>query len=114
MTNYSAAQGLGLGLGDQSEEFFDKNCGMAHHTHCAHWLPVHIHDLENLPHSIVKEFQDHGHWVVTKTTNHLSAMPINQAHEQNNMMVNSCSGVVGLTENPAAFRKWRIAGPEQA
>ncbi len=29
MTNYSAARGLGLGLGDQSEEFFDKNCGMA-------------------------------------------------------------------------------------
>ncbi len=84
------------------------------HTHSAHWLPVYIHDLENLPQSIVKEFQDHGHWVVTKTTNHLSAMPINQAHEQNNMMVNSCSGVVGLTENPAAFRKWMIAGPEQA
>ena len=39
------------------------------HTHSAHWLPVHIHDLENLPQSVVKEFQDHGHWVVTKTTN---------------------------------------------
>ncbi len=84
------------------------------HTHYAHWLPVHIHDLENLPQSIVKEFQDHGHWVVSKNTNHLSAMPIDQAHEQNNMMVNSCSGVVGLTENTAAFREWRIAGPEGA
>ncbi len=41
-------------------------------------------------------------------------MPIDQAHEQNNVMVNSCSGFVGLTENPVAFRKWMIAGPEQA
>ncbi len=49
------------------------------HTHSAHWLPVHIHDLKNLPQSIVKEFQDHGHWVITKTMNHVSAMPIDQA-----------------------------------
>ncbi len=49
------------------------------HTHYAHWLPVHIHDLEILSQSIVKEFQDRGYWVVTKTTNHLSAMPIDQA-----------------------------------
>ncbi len=84
------------------------------HTHYAHCLPVHIHDLEILPQSIVKEFQDRGYWIVSKTTNCLSAMPIDQAHEQNNMMVNSCSGVVGLTENPAVFRKWIIARPEQA
>ena len=41
-------------------------------------------------------------------------MPIDQGHEQNNLMVKSSSGAVGLTENPAAFRKWMIAGPEQA
>ena len=23
-------------------------------------------------------------------------------------------GAVGLTENPSAFRKWMVAGPEQA
>ncbi len=35
-------------------------------------------------------------------------MPIDQAHEQNNMIVNSCSGVVGLTENPVAVRNGLI------
>ena len=41
-------------------------------------------------------------------------MPIDQAHEQNNLIVKGSDGAVGLTENPAAFRKWMIAGPEQA
>ncbi len=36
VTNYSATQGLGLGLGDQSEQFFDKNCGMAPHPFSVH------------------------------------------------------------------------------
>ena len=76
------------------------------HTHYARWLPIHIRDLENLPRSIIKEFQDQGHWVI--------AMPIDQAHEQNNLIVKGSGGAVGLTENPAAFRKWMIAGPEQA
>jgi len=31
-------------------------------------------------------------------------IPIDQAHEQNNEMV--VHGVVGLTENPVAFRRW--------
>ena len=41
-------------------------------------------------------------------------MPIDQAHEQNNLVVKGSGGAVGLTENPAAFRKWMIAKPEQA
>ena len=41
-------------------------------------------------------------------------MPIDQAHEQNNELVKGSGGAVGLTENPSAFRKWMIAGPEQA
>ena len=77
-------------------------------------MPIHIRDLENLPQSIIKEFQDHGHWVVSKTQNRFSAMPIDQAHEQSHLVVKGSSDAVGLTENPAAFRKWMIAGPEQA
>ena len=41
-------------------------------------------------------------------------MPIDQAHEQNNEIVKSAGSAVGLTENPSAFRKWMLSGPEQA
>ena len=44
-------------------------------------------DMENLPTSIHNEFHEHGHWVVQKTNNLFSAMPIDQAHEQNNSLV---------------------------
>jgi len=40
--------------------------------------------------------------------------PIDQAHEQNNELVKGPGGAVSLTENPSAFKKWMIAGPEQA
>ena len=56
----------------------------------------------------------HGFWVVTKTSNTFSAIPIDQAHEHNNKIVNGSGEAVGLTENPTAFRKWMVAGPEQA
>ena len=41
-------------------------------------------------------------------------MPIDQAHEQNNEVVKSSGGAVDLTENPSAFRRWMVSGPEQA
>ena len=52
--------------------------------------------------------------MVHKTKNRFSAMPIDQAHEQNNAIVKGSGGAVGLTQNPSAFRKWLLAGPEQA
>ena len=73
-----------------------------------------MRDMESLPPSILEEFQAHGHWVVQKTHSRFSAMPIDQAHEQNNALVKGSGGVVGLTENPLSFRKWMLAGPEQA
>ena len=84
------------------------------HQNYARWIPVHIRDMESLPSSIHREYQEHGHWVVNKTTNRFSSMPIDQAHEQNNDLVKGSGGAVGLTENPSAFKKWMIAGPEQA
>lgn len=83
------------------------------HYNYARWIPIHIRDMDNLPQSILKEFMN-GLWVVHKTTNHFSAIPIDQAHEQNNKLVKGSGGAVGLTENPSAFRKWMVAGPEQA
>ena len=84
-----------------------------HHNY-ARWIPIHIRDMESLPAQILKEFEEHGHWVIRKTTNRFSTIPIDQAHEQNNEVVKGSGGAVGLTENPSAFRKWMVSGPEQA
>ena len=84
-----------------------------HHNY-ARWIPIHICDMGNLPASILAEFKNHGHWVVQKTTNRFSAMPVYQAHEQNNEHVRGSGGAVGLTENPSAVRKWMVSGPGQA
>ena len=83
------------------------------HYHYARWVPVHIHDMENLPTSIYNEFYENGHWVIQKTKNCFSAMPIDQAHEQNNALVKGSDGAIGLMQNPVAFRKWLLARPEQ-
>lgn len=37
-----------------------------------------------------------------------------QAHEQKNASVKRDGGDVGLTENPAALRRWIVSGPEMA
>lgn len=66
---------------------------------------------ESLPAPTLQEFEEHGHWVIHKTMNRI---PIDQAHEQNSEVVKGSGGAVGLTENPSAFRKWMVAGPEQA
>ncbi len=84
------------------------------HQNYARWIPVHIRDMESLPASIQEEFEGNGNWVISKTTNRFSSIPIDQAHEQNNELVKGSGGAVGLTENPSAFKKWMIAGPEQA
>lgn len=84
------------------------------HHHYARWAPVHIRDMESLPPSILEEFQVHRHWVVRKTRNRFSAMPIDQAHEQNNALIKGSGGAVGLMENPSSLQKWVLAGPEQA
>ena len=63
---------------------------------------------------VTEEFMNPKHWVVHRTTNTFSAMPGDQAHEQNNELVKGSGGAVRLTENPAALRKWMLARPEQA
>ena len=80
----------------------------------ARWVPVHLCDMDSLPTSIKDEFEVNGNWVARKTQNLFSAMAIDQAHEQNNDLVNGSGGAVGLTENSAAFQKWMLAWPEQA
>ena len=43
-----------------------------------------------------------------------SGIAIDQTHEQNNASVKGDGGAVGLTENPAALRRWVVSGPEMA
>lgn len=74
------------------------------HVNYAQWLPVHLRDMRSLPDTVMKEFQENGHWAISKTSNKFSTMPLDQAHEQENKIVKSSGGAVGLTENSVAFR----------
>ena len=42
------------------------------------------------------------------------SIPFDQAHEQENRIVKSSGGVVGITNNPAALRRLMLSGPELA
>ena len=70
--------------------------------------------MKSLPGSIRDQFESQGHWVLSKTNNKFSAIPIDQTHEQENALVKWSSGFIGLTENPAAFRRWMLSAPELA
>ena len=86
------------------------------HTNYARWIPVHLRDMVSLHDKHpgdCAEFRK-GHFVVKKTTHVFSGIAIDQAHEQNNASVTGDGGAVGLTENPAALRRWMVSGPEMA
>ena len=55
-----------------------------------------------------------GKIAVKKSRHAFSATAIDQAHEQNNACVKGDGVAVGLTENPAALRRWFVSGPEMA
>lgn len=82
------------------------------HVNYSRWLPVFINDMKSLPEDVKEELPKN--WVVQKTEKNFSVMPIDQAHEQNNAIVKGTGGAVGLTENPVAFARWMVAGPEMA
>ena len=77
------------------------------HTNYARWLLVHVRDMKSLPAnspSTETQFQA-GHFVIHKTLKKFSGLALDQAHEQNNALVKSNGGAVGLTENPGALRR---------
>ena len=82
------------------------------HYNYARWLPIHIRDMKSLPATFFTDFKQH--WVVSKTKNRFSSMPLDQSHEQENAKVKGKGGVIGLTENPTALEQWLICGPEIA
>lgn len=83
-------------------------------TNYARWLSVHIRDMQKLEtdHNTVHSHFASGGFVVQKTKNKFSAIPLDQAHEQCNALVKGDGGAVGLTSNPNALKRWMIAGPE--
>ena len=84
------------------------------HTNYARWASVHIRDMKSMPESTKEEFIRNGKWVVSKTKNVFFSIPFDQAHEQENKIVKSSGGVVGITNNPAALRMLMLSGPELA
>ena len=62
---------------------------------------------------IYRQFYN-GQFTVQTTERVFSAIPIDQAHEQNNACVKGDGEAVGLTDDPSALRRWMVAGPEIA
>ena len=86
------------------------------HTNYARWIPVHLRDMAELANKhpdVFTEFSN-GHFTVQKTKRMCSAIPLDQAHEQNNAYVKGDGGAIGLTDNATALRRWMVAGPEVA
>ncbi|KAK3735626.1 hypothetical protein QZH41_007395 [Actinostola sp. cb2023] len=55
-----------------------------------------------------------AHQVTAASLYMLMMKALDHAHEQVNAIVKGEGGAVGLTENPAALRRWMVAGPELA
>ena len=48
--------------------------------------------------------------MVHKSCQKFSALTIDHTHEQANAMIKVDGGVIGVTEDPSALRRWMIAG----
>lgn len=86
------------------------------HFHYAKWLPVHVRDLMQLQHecpTVYQEFRE-GKFVTQKTTHCFSMMAHDHVHEQLNAVLKGDGGIIGITENESALKRWLIAGPEMA
>ena len=84
------------------------------HTNYVRWIPVHLRDLTELPTKhpdVAREFNT-GNFTIQKTNWIFSAIPIDQAHEQNNACSKRDGGAVGLIDDPCALQRWLVAGPE--
>ena len=84
------------------------------HMRYARSLTIHLRDMDCLAskHPNVHEHFSAGRFVAHKTQRSFSGMALDQAHEQLNALVKGDGGAVGLTEHPAALRRWMVAGPE--
>ena len=85
------------------------------HNH-VRWSLVHYQDICDLPvkHPDVCAESRNGSFEVHKTKRLFSSIALDHAHEQVNAVVKGGGGTIELTENPAALRRWMVAGPELA
>ena len=86
------------------------------HYNYARWMTVHISDQENLKvkcPSVDREFHN-GLFVTQKAKQRFSLLAHDQIHEKLNAVVKGDGGVVGITENEEALKRWTVAGPEIA
>lgn len=67
--------------------------------------------LEKNHPAVFEEFTQ-GKFVVQKSQHVFSMIALDHNHEQENEAIKGDGGAVGLTENPAALRRWMVAGPE--
>ena len=66
----------------------------------------------NDTHPDIEEEFERGNFVLHKSQRDFSGLAFDQAHEQNNALVKSDGGAIGITEKPSALLRWMISGPE--
>ena len=83
------------------------------HTQYSRWMPVFIQDFSTLERDHNKTYKafKNGFFTVRKTNCVFLNMGIDQAHEENNKILKTASGVIGILDNRTALLKWAICGP---
>ena len=85
------------------------------HTNYARWTPVSLFDLENFKEMIPDEYEQlKNFFTVTKTRSKLSAIALDQAHEQNNAKIKDIKGGLAFlcSDNKSTLLKWSLYSPE--
>ena len=84
------------------------------HIHYARWLTVRVIYLLQLQSRCPDVYADFvgGNFVTRKTSHKFSSLAHDEVHEQQNAIVKGDGGIIGITENEAALKRWMVAGPE--
>ena len=84
------------------------------HYHYSRLLSIHVNDLKQLHTQCPSAYAElmSGHFVTKKFSHKFSSLLHDQIHEQLNTMVKGDRGIIGITENDQASRRWMVAGPE--
>ena len=84
------------------------------HFNYARWMAVFICDLKKLvaeKDDLYEKFKA-GFFMVKKSKRRFSNIGFDHAHEQNNKIVKTDGGAIGILDSPAVLLKWAVAGPE--
>ena len=79
-------------------------------------MPVHIRDMKCLETEIpaIAAQIKNSNFEANKTNHAFSSLPVDQAHEQNNKIVNGDGGAIGLTESSTQLLCRMVSGPEMS